>query len=411
MPLQFRRGTEAERAAMTQPLAAGEPLYITDEQKVYVGDGSTVGGILVTSNALSNVQPTIAAMFTESIAHANISFVYDDSLQTISATVDLSNYSGIITADSFNGSIINSDSSILYDSVTGNVFLSGVVASTISAVSDSEVDLGTSDVRFKDLYLSGDVIAESLSATTLFGDLSGSVFGNLTGDVKGSVFGDDSSVIVDAVNNSITADTVTANVVSGNLQGSLFGEDSSIIVDAVNNTIQLGTTVISGQDGLILFGDETTAAGTRILNDNTEQAVEIFGISETFGGETPTISISSSRGSLANPEALENGDSQGLIIFSGWDGVVRTYGGYVTSVTDSTISSLSAVLRLGVSNGIANNKYIDINENGNLSAPEVTLGSVATGDLPDAPTAGTMVFDSTSNQFKGWNGSTWVVLG
>ena len=39
MPLQIRRGTEAERLAMVPKLANGELLWITDAKKLYVGDG------------------------------------------------------------------------------------------------------------------------------------------------------------------------------------------------------------------------------------------------------------------------------------------------------------------------------------------------------------------------------------
>lgn len=46
MPLQFRRGTDAQRTAITP--AAGEPIWVTDTQALYVGDGSTAGGIEIT---------------------------------------------------------------------------------------------------------------------------------------------------------------------------------------------------------------------------------------------------------------------------------------------------------------------------------------------------------------------------
>jgi hypothetical protein len=46
MPLQFRRGTDAQRTAVTP--AAGEPIWVTDTQALYVGDGSTAGGIEIT---------------------------------------------------------------------------------------------------------------------------------------------------------------------------------------------------------------------------------------------------------------------------------------------------------------------------------------------------------------------------
>ena len=48
MPLQIRRGTDAERQNMAQPLASGELLYVTDQQRLYVGDNTTIGGVPVT---------------------------------------------------------------------------------------------------------------------------------------------------------------------------------------------------------------------------------------------------------------------------------------------------------------------------------------------------------------------------
>lgn len=43
--LQLRRGTDTQRLAITP--AQGEPFWTTDTQKLYCGDGSTAGGILV----------------------------------------------------------------------------------------------------------------------------------------------------------------------------------------------------------------------------------------------------------------------------------------------------------------------------------------------------------------------------
>lgn len=48
MPLQLRRGLESDRTDITP--AIGEPLYTTDTKNLYVGDGVTPGGVLVTSN-------------------------------------------------------------------------------------------------------------------------------------------------------------------------------------------------------------------------------------------------------------------------------------------------------------------------------------------------------------------------
>lgn len=48
MALKIRRGLEEDREDITP--AEGELIYTTDEKKLYVGDGSTAGGILVTAS-------------------------------------------------------------------------------------------------------------------------------------------------------------------------------------------------------------------------------------------------------------------------------------------------------------------------------------------------------------------------
>ena len=45
MPLQFRRGTNAERLTITP--AVGEPIWTTNTNLLYVGDGTTVGGVRI----------------------------------------------------------------------------------------------------------------------------------------------------------------------------------------------------------------------------------------------------------------------------------------------------------------------------------------------------------------------------
>lgn len=43
MKIQFKRGLAANRTTITP--AAGEMIYTTDTKKLYIGDGTTVGGI------------------------------------------------------------------------------------------------------------------------------------------------------------------------------------------------------------------------------------------------------------------------------------------------------------------------------------------------------------------------------
>lgn len=57
MALQFRRGTEAERSAAGFIPEQGEPVYVTDTKRLYIGDGDTAGGNPVGyNNDLSDLQ-------------------------------------------------------------------------------------------------------------------------------------------------------------------------------------------------------------------------------------------------------------------------------------------------------------------------------------------------------------------
>lgn len=52
MALQIKRGLEANRLSYTPAL--GEPIFITDTKKVYVGDGATAGGIIVSGSGFDS---------------------------------------------------------------------------------------------------------------------------------------------------------------------------------------------------------------------------------------------------------------------------------------------------------------------------------------------------------------------
>jgi hypothetical protein len=43
--IQIRRGVEAQRALITPD--AGEPLFTTDNKQLFIGDGTTAGGLLI----------------------------------------------------------------------------------------------------------------------------------------------------------------------------------------------------------------------------------------------------------------------------------------------------------------------------------------------------------------------------
>ena len=97
MALQIRRGLEAGRAAVTP--APGELLFTTDQTKLYIGDGATAGGTLVTGSGIGNL--------------------VEDVTPQLGGNLDVN---GFVITSAGNGSVeINPDG-------TGNILLHGPVS-------------------------------------------------------------------------------------------------------------------------------------------------------------------------------------------------------------------------------------------------------------------------------------------
>lgn len=156
MALQLRRGTNAERLAITPAL--GEVIYVTDYDSegvapLFVGDGVTVGGSPVGASSLNftsiegNVTPdqdSTRDLGTNAERWAN---VYADDI-TVTNRV-----TGVVRGD-----IERNDGQVVFDAATGSITA----------------------------------------------NITGSVTGSVVGHVVGSVFGDDSTQLVDGANSNLT---------------------------------------------------------------------------------------------------------------------------------------------------------------------------------------------------------------
>ena len=100
MALQIRRGTEAQRAALTgvDVPVLGELLYTTDTKKLYVGDGVTGGGTGVgyfSSVAVSGQDTIVSTGATGALtfdAGTNITLTTNDNTNTL--TIDAASFAG-----------------------------------------------------------------------------------------------------------------------------------------------------------------------------------------------------------------------------------------------------------------------------------------------------------------------------
>src|SRR6056300_1525676 len=257
MPLQIRRGTEAERqSAVSLIPQTGELVWITDQEKLYIGDGTTELKNLtpITGYNDEDAADHIGAVL-QAGPHTGLSFNYVDAAGTISATISPTQnlttlnvtgtstlgatnvtgnvsitgdiaVTGNLTAD-FNGSIFGDDSTILVDGVDNKINLDGTVKGNIIPDASEAYDIGSPSEKFKDLYLSGTSLWLGAAQVTATGSAINLPAGSRVGG----------NLIQDAV----SEDTAFIR----DIQGSVFADDSTQLVNAIDATVRLNNGVVN----------------------------------------------------------------------------------------------------------------------------------------------------------------------
>ena len=251
MALKLRRGTEANRTSITP--AEGEIIYVTDTKKIYVGDGTTPGGVLqggsgggasltgITDNATASVL---------TLGDANISIDVDLSItgQEIVGDGDI-NISGDVTASGAGTGIITANSFV--GNVTGNVV--------------------------------GNVT----------GNASGAHTGTFDGDMTGSVFADDSTIIVDGNTRTLHGNIEDVNKISYATPLTMTNKTASSGNINFENTAaasSMGLTVkAEDQQGLLTFIRNSTSDLSG--NNNLIYGGVYFGVDDSNGRTDTALMI------------------------------------------------------------------------------------------------------------------------
>ena len=465
MPLQVRRGTDAERLAMTQPLASGELLYVTNEQKLYVGDGGTLGGIQITGYTDGDAKDSASEIFTDG-SHTGIGFTYNTATNVMTATVNLSNYAGTIRADAFKGSVFADDGSTI-----GGPPLVDAVSGTFNG------------------NLTGNVTGN------VAGNVTGNVLGNVTGVVTGNVFTNlidsaDSSQIVVTPNVRFDADVTVENdlivkniVLNGvehqNIGQSLYptpqtGEVLTHYVTFVDNitgptivktdgdfrytpdteelsvgrliaTTQINspnvnstniiTSNVQSNGALVLYSNLTTTSDTRLVTVGASSVDGRFQVATStyYAGGLALVNINQShstadavnfqfnrgRGSLATPSAVQSGDDIADITFAGYDGASNQVRAVISATVTGAVSAgvvpMNVTIGTSVNGSGAPVTAVTVNDKQQtVFSGAITLAIYADNTARDtaitAPAAGMMIFNTTGTKFQGYTGAAWVDL-
>ena len=232
MALKLRRGTNAERLTITP--AIGELIYTTDTKRLYVGDGATAGGTVVTG----------------------INDIVDDTSPQLGGNLDL-NGNNITGTGNINitGTVTATGNINLGDGAGGDIIsVGGKVNGDLIPDATLAHDIGSTAFSWKDGYFSGlnvsghmdassikadligtdSTVAFDASTNTFTGNFNGTLSGTFDGDINGSIFGDDSTLIVDAINKNITVNNADlATITTSGVQLDYIEPNSRAIIGLV----------------------------------------------------------------------------------------------------------------------------------------------------------------------------------
>jgi hypothetical protein len=411
MPLRLRRGTNTQRLGILP--AEGELIYTTDTKNLYVGDGTTIGGVSVTTLASGMI-----GNFSGDVnlnTHSLVGIGDINILGNISASGQISG--------AYSGSFYANDSSLLIDAETGTI-----VGPYRNSISNVKITGGTS----------GQIITTDGSGNLSFTTLNTNNIPSVTNNNGKFLATDGTTIFWDRVSTQ------------GDLVGSVYGLDSTLLVDGTNSivsngTLKLRSKYIESTTGNIEMGSTSYSFRNLILNCNISDPspFQIRSIAAASGSistprmwfETYGTNISRSTNTLLTAGQTIGGMAFRVVNPTSNGGQIVPAGG-IDFVIDETgsVNSAYATGKMVVAtiNGVnsltdyhtltfdrrgrlAVNKYtadeaLDVAGNGKFSG-FVQFGSLTTTER-DALTAqnGMVIYNSSVDKFQGRQDGAWINL-
>jgi hypothetical protein len=352
MALRLRRGTDAERLLITP--VQGELIYTTDTKKLYIGDGTAVGGRLVEGAG----SPDLAGLDDINVAGAE-----DGQLLAYnSATLkwEASDLNGVVQGSNYQINITGSDSSTIVNAETLTI---------------------TANV------VNGELFGDSNGTHT--GDVLGTLFGESigihTGDVNGSVFGDDSTLLVDGVNSQIVGDVNNTQITTTTV---------NINQDALDGSgINFNNVTAGSNGGNFNFRASRTSLASPTVLEAGDISIDLA--ASGWDGTTYSPSAVIKLGTDKYTSSIGTGVMPGRIVF-------LTYNELGATGADN-VMVLNRFGNLGIGTDAPAEK-LDVR--GNIVAtgtiqPGVYADSAARDTALTAPTAGQIVFITDVAKFQG----------
>jgi hypothetical protein len=398
MSLRIRRGTDAQRTGVT--FLEGELVYTTDTKKLYLGDGTTAGGIAVDSTTGSISQ----------LADVNINGIQTGQILQWDGAQFIA---GDDAGDQ--DSIFGADSTLLVDATNSSINLDGTVKGHIIPDQNETYNLGSASNKFNDLFLSGTTI--TLGTATISSDGSEITLSqpiNATVKSTGDVDTNDNSITNTAAGGNITIAPTAGKklLVNDTVGGTSFAVDTTAKSIDIDNGygLKLATfgsadySALVAQSGQIVFDNPTK--GLKIYNGT--DWVTVAGGAGGAGvveGQTYDININ---GDIVGDDStlLINTQTKDLSLLTGaFTGVLQAgtlnadaiNGTTVTTTGLGTFSSASVGTNLTVSSLVTTNNLTSTG----ISTLNIVNATTINGDIfgsvtGDAHITGTITAEDSS---------------
>ena len=394
MSLQIRRGTDSQRLGIV--FDDGEISWTSDTKKLYIGDGSTTGGINVLANAAGtgliwdgttqtlNFSGSGLGLTTSVVAEGTNLYYTDTRAKNAAASIFTASGSPTVTGNvtatvsgtPSRATLNNTAGLVAGEQITvtgtgGNGLTAGVYY-IYSIVDSANITLSSSRAN----YLAGTTINNLTTgalSTTSFSAGGGSSQLSFTynpttqmmdADVTlvGLVSSDPSPTlganltlagrnIIGTGNIGITGDVTASNSLTAT-SGAITAAAGNIVATLGNITAAVGGVYTNNMFAVspstqIYIGSNTTTANVQVISDTSVSSIAgltVKGLTDGTAGigqVSSTLRFKGQRGTLATPIVLGTGDGIGQIYFTG----------YVNGGSFGALPVDLAVIKATISNG------------------------------------------------------------
>ena len=342
--------------------------------------------INITSNQVTDLSAVATSGSFNDLTNVP-NFVTNEQIVGGTLTVEVSNTGNLI------GSVFADDSTLMVDHIRNEIsalkLKTDVIESAdFSLVATDRIYIKTPDfitIQSQSFEIYNDNSGTNISDQDVIrfngnvnfsgANVTGLISSNITGDLKGSVFGDDSSVLVDAVNNVIQANTINGNIITATtLNSSAVSSDIGITITAGNGIQLLPSGIFNVPNATTVTFNASSAISLTATDDltltSTSGIVDFpSGTFVDFTGATVTgltVLTGDVNGSVF-------GDDSTLLV----DGINNTIPASVISGTFTEIdtSSITSNTNLTLDTVNLNLRASGVIQIGDTGSPSINLGN------------------------------------